>query len=169
MDVVVGVDPSSRKIAMTITVGDVLDMRVKALPQQMPAQACLVAYTYMRKTAKELGEHGQVWVFIEDPVLGRGGAKATIPQTRVNGALLAGALGVSGTKVYGVNNSKAKKMIVGSGNAGKPEIKRWCAKCWPAAFRLADGDQDLIDSSMIHQYGVKLVGIRNHVTELKGN
>jgi Holliday junction resolvasome RuvABC endonuclease subunit len=156
--VVIGVDPSSKKLACVVSViGEEPDVlfHTKTLPQDKPT-SCLMAFEWMR-TLVEINEpRGRVFVFVELPVLGRGGPGSTIPQAQVNGALLAGAQ-MAGAEVIPVNNSRAKKEVVGRGNANKDDIREWVRVAWPKLFEKIEKDQDLCDSAMIYQYGRQTV------------
>lgn len=167
---VIGVDPSSRKIAATVTRSDnpAPEMYVWALPPGKPVEACLLSFVKIRGLVKQYADQGYaVYFFIEEPVLGRGGAKATIPQSKTHGAMLAGAASVTGTTVQGVNNQTAKKRVTGNGNASKDQIRLWCKTCWPSAYAMADGDQDLMDSAMINRHGQKVIDMLDHVAGRK--
>lgn len=151
---VVGVDPSSRKLAAIISViGDEIhaESDTRALPQDKPV-ACLTAYEWMRDLIETHRDAGPVHVYIESPVLGRGGPGSTIPQAMINGSLQAGAQ-QAGATVVSVNNSHCKKVVIGNGSASKDEITNWIATVWPELHDRIEGDQDLHDSAMIYIYG----------------
>lgn len=166
--VVIGVDPSSRKLAAVISVvGDEpnVEHTTKSLPQDKPT-ACLMAFEWMR-TLIEINEtRGKVYVFIELPVLGRGGPGSTIPQAQINGALMAGAQ-IAGAEVVPVNNARAKKEVVGRGNANKDDIRVWVKEAWPSLYEKIEKDQDLCDSAMIYQYGKQTIERRDKIVKRK--
>jgi len=156
--VIIGVDPSSRKLAAVASVlDDETDARTHrmALPKNKP-EACLAAYNWMRDLVdtwqRDCGPNTQVFVYVEDPVFGRGGPGSTIPQARINGCLLAGAFD-AGADVNMVNNAHVKKEVVGRGNANKEDIVHWLRQAWPAMYETVGKDQDLADSAMIYVYG----------------
>ena len=156
--VVIGVDPSSRKLAAVVSViGNEPDVRfyVKTIPKDKPT-SCLMAFEWMRTIVEMSEGRGKVFAFIELPVLGRGGPGSTIPQAQVNGALLAGAQ-IANAEVILVNNARAQKEVVGRGNANKDDIKEWVRVAWPKLFEQIENDQDLCDSAMIYQYGRQTV------------
>jgi Holliday junction resolvasome RuvABC endonuclease subunit len=158
---IIGIDPSSRKLAsISAILGQeqnyVIDT-IALFPKDRP-RSCAIATKWMRHLVASLHEQvDDVYVFIEAPVLGRGGARATIPQAQVGGCLLAGAYTSNAKDIVLVNNQRAKKEIVGKGNASKDEIKAWCRVVWPAVFREAGTDQDVCDSAMIYAFGAKIV------------
>lgn len=162
-----GIDPSSRKLAAIHgMVGDEPHIRhvTEKLPQDKPT-ACLTAYEWVRELIGQYPD-GAVYAAIELPVLGRGGPGSTIPQAQINGALLAGAQS-AGAIVILVNNSRAKKEIVGRGNASKDDIRRWVKEAWPALYSDIKSDQDLCDSAMIYMYGRQVVDLRDRISRRK--
>lgn len=167
MTTVIGVDPSSRKLAAVVSaIGyeDAVYTRVKTLPQDKPT-SCLMAFEWMRALVEEQSST-DVYVFIELPVLGRGGPGSTIPQAQVNGALLAGGQR-AGADVNLVNNARVKKEVVGRGNATKDDIRDWVRQDWPSLYADIESDQDLCDSAMIYVYGKKVVEHRDHIARRK--
>lgn len=88
-------------------------------------------------------------VFLEGPVVGKGGVKSTMVQAYVSGAVQAACSGF-GEIIHLVNVTSWKKEIVGNGRAGKSEVKR--------AMRgrgIPDGlQQDFYDATAICLYGL---------------
>ena len=164
--VIVGLDPSSRKIAMAISVdGGKPILQTKTLGMHDLPRACYQAHRYVRSVVKQYTAQGHhVFLFIEGPVVGRGGVGSTLKQTKTNGAMQAGAVG-GGASVVEVNNQTWKSKVVGSGRAGKPEIKKLVKDCWPYAYELADGDQDLMDACAILRYGEKIINTKDRIEE----
>lgn len=169
MTSVIGIDPSSRKLAAVYgVVGNEpnVEYTVEKLPQDKPT-ACLIAYEWMHHLVVGQKATGQkVYAAIELPVLGRGGPGSTIPQAQINGALLAGAQ-AAGAIVILVNNARAKKEVVGKGNASKDDIRRWVKQAWPSLYSEIKNDQDLCDSTMIYMYGRKTVDLRDRIARRK--
>jgi Holliday junction resolvasome RuvABC endonuclease subunit len=167
MPVVIGIDPSSVKLAAVICeAGDEPNatIHVQRLPTDKP-EACVAALEWVR-TLVELAGSNDVHVYIEYPVMGRGGPGSTIPQALINGALQAGAK-MAGAKVYSVNNAHCKKVVVGKGNASKDDIKAWVKKAWPGLYEKIGKDQDLCDSAMIYVYGKRVVERRSRMSARK--
>lgn len=163
--VVIGIDPSSRKIAVTVTRNHepAIRMQTKTLPKDI-ADVCLVSFTYVRWMTKEYVDAGdQVYVFIEEPVVGRGGVYTTLRQAKAHGAMVAGAKSVPGANIHTVNNQRWKKVVLGNGSLGKPEIKRRMYEVWRDAYDASQGDQDLIDSAAINRYGLHVVRLKQKV------
>lgn len=161
--VIIGIDPSSKKLAAVTTVGDggptVWTARLTSTDiGERAAAAYGASLAFVRNLP--IGPESRVFVFIEDPVVGRGGARATIVQAKVHGAVVA-AFHRSGKceAIKVVNNSHAKKKIVGKGNASKDDIKEWCRVYWRQAYRAAGNgvDQDLLDAAMINRYGAGVI------------
>lgn len=158
---IIGIDPSSRKLAsISAVLGHEQNYSIDTIglfPKDRP-RSCSVAYKWMRQLVTAQFEVcDEVYVFIEAPVLGRGGARATIPQAQVGGSLLAGAFAAHATDIVLVNNQRAKKEVVGKGNASKDEVRAWVRMIWPAVFKEAGTDQDVCDSAMIYAWGSKTV------------
>lgn len=158
---IIGIDPSSRKLAsVSATLGQEQDYVIDTIalfPKDRP-RSCAVAAKWMRYLiAKQHETVDDVYVFIEAPVLGRGGARATIPQAQVGGCLLGAAYASGAKDIVLVNNQRAKREIVGKGNASKDDIKAWTRLVWPAVFKEAGADQDVCDSAMIYAFGAKIV------------
>lgn len=170
MTLVVGVDPSSRKLAFVITDtdGGYLAEFTHVLPQRDVIKRCGEAYDVTLDFAGELArDHplDDVYVFIEAPVLGRGGARSTIEQSKVHGCVVA-AFHNSGVceTVKVVNNSQWKKKIVGKGNASKAEVQEWARVYWRNLYDIAHAgkpggrrDQDVIDAGAINRFGITVV------------
>lgn len=168
-EAIVGVDPSSRKLAAIITIDDQRPkIRIEHLPAKNPTEQCDRAYGWIRKIVRDLVHAGhEVHVFVEEPVLGRGGARATIPQTKVHGALLAGAKRAGATTVLGVNNSRWKKAVIGNGNASKPQIAEGIRTIWPLVYDMAQGDQDVLDAAGINRHGAQIVEMKERIQRNK--
>lgn len=173
MDVVIGCDPSSKKVAFIVTVGDSEPRPFTHLMKmQDVGERCASAYEWVEAWFKHNRAMwgGNVYFFIEDPVVGRGGAYATIAQSKVHGAIVAAAhrSGVC-TSIRGVNNSHAKKKVVGKGNANKDDIKAWCRTYWNQAYVVANNgkDQDLLDAAMHNRYGAGVVQTMTRIEKKK--
>ncbi len=167
MTTVVAIDPSSRKLAAVVSkIGKEpsVETHTRKLPQDKPT-ACLLAFEWARSLV-DMQEESDVCVFVEMPVMGRGGPGSTIPQAQINGALLAGAQ-MANAEVLPVNNARAKKTVIGRGNATKDDIKQWVKAAWPVLYARIGKDQDLCDSAMIYVYGKGVVERRNKIANVK--
>lgn len=166
--VIIGVDPSTRKIAITVSIGDEIEMFKTPIKKSDTEQ--VFAYSWMQSQVFiALAKGASVFIFIEDPVLGfgkRANAQSLISQARAQGAILAGAQALHDSfptrpvTVARVAPAEWKKKVIGKGNASKDEIRAWCREYWTNAYDLSEGDQDLIDSAGINRYGHGIVGIR---------
>lgn len=159
---VLGVDPSTKKIAIAGT-----QTRLQREPEfwsiRLPVHPiirCGTAFGEFGALLYDLtqrdGEPPRV--YLEAPILARGGPHATIVQAQVGGAIMAACVEYRAPLVM-VNNSSWKKQVLGNGNLDKTKIAAELRRVWPEAWELADGNQDLIDAAAINKYG------RNH-TEL---
>lgn len=168
MTLVIGIDPSSAKVAATsFCDGELLGQSTtKLITEKSIAclNACLWIQKYIKKCEKKTGETATV--FLEAPVLGRGGPGSTIPQAQVSGALLAGA-GISGTRIMLVNNQTWKKEVCGKGNMNKDQITAWLKEnhrdFHDFCIHNDKVDQDLVDSVCITLYGQKVMGMTERV------
>ena len=152
--VIVGIDPSSRKIAVVATPAgeERLQVRVFVLPQAV-VPALAIAYRVTRRYVRQHTTRGRtVLLWIEEPVVGKGGAYATIKQSKVHGAIVAGAV-AGGAVVDTVQNSTWKKTVTGKGNHSKVQVAQYVRKNWRALSKLAGPDQDLIDAGCIMAHG----------------
>lgn len=176
--VIIGIDPSSKKIALTVTVNDrAPDLRWRPLPTGVKtdiAKALYFAERWLKRVIREYDpKSNDVYVFIEKPFVSPKTVNAAIPLARVNGVLLAAAYGAGAKAVQDVDISRWKMIVVGKGNAGKPEIAEWCRTQWPAVWdkvpRNTRGtpDQDIIDSAGVNRYGAHVVKRMDKIERLK--
>lgn len=149
MRTIIGIDPSSKKLALCITATGVLQKDVIRLPVGVYS-ATGTAYREVFCYLESL--NGSAVVYMEAPLVGRSVA-STLVQAQVGGAVIAAARN-SGTKLKLVNVGTWKKQVCGKGNLQKPEVAEWLEKNWPEAYDQAGGDQDLIDAACINRYGV---------------
>lgn len=166
MTTIIGIDPSSKKVAATITVDEKqLFMDVCQLPEAIE-DACHQAFIYTQNLVTRYGGKNEVVVFVEEPVLGRGGAWTTIRQSQIRGCIIGGARSM-GSAVYGVNNQRWKKEVLGAGNIRKDQIPIYVKELWPNAFEMAGKDGDLIDSACINRYGSHVLNLRERIVQRK--
>lgn len=158
---VLGVDPSSKKLAgiATPTSGNAepLTWLVKLSDKLDIELRCLQAFWASRAVTERIRRRygvDEIGVFIEDPLVGRGGARATIVQSKVQGAAAAGFMAGGADWVRGGNASHVKKEVIGKGNADKDEIMAWVLDTWPEIHAAIDGDQDLADATMHWHHGL---------------
>lgn len=154
MTIVVGIDPSSKKLALCIDGPKNYQFHTIRLPAGLYLAAG-AAYREVFSCLDELGHYDKVSVYMESPLVGVGGVHSTIIQSQVGGAVVAAVSNsLRPTKLYMVNVGTWKKKVVGNGHAKKPEVAEWLEKNWPEAYHEAAGDQDLIDAACINRYGV---------------
>lgn len=154
---VLGVDPSTKKLAIIGTRN-----RDKQEPEawtiKLPNDVidrCGEAFNAFGGLLYDLTQQSDgvaPRVYLEAPVLGRGGPHSTISQSQVGGAVMAACSEYRCPLVL-VNNASWKKQVCGNGGFGKPEIYKAMRSVWPEAFELANGDQDLVDASAIYLFG----------------
>lgn len=153
MTIVVGIDPSSKKIALCVS-SEVFQLDVIRLPAGMYL-ATGAAYREVSLFLDNLVHYDKVSVYMEAPLVGVGGVYSTIVQAQVGGAVMAAVKNsLRPTPLHMVNVGTWKKQVVGNGQSKKPEVAEWLEKNWPEAYHEAAGDQDLIDAACINRYGV---------------
>lgn len=154
MTIVVGIDPSSKKIALCTARKNEYQLDVIRLPAGMYS-ATGAAYREVFSFLDQVGHSDDVVVYMELPLVGVGGVHSTIVQSQVGGAVMAAVKNsLRPTPLKMVNVGTWKKQVIGNGAAKKPEVAEWLEKNWPEAYDLAGGDQDLIDAACINRYGV---------------
>lgn len=179
-EIVVGCDPSSKLLAVVATINRREPAVWKrTLPESDYATRADWAARHMEQLIKRLSKEGDVYFFVEMPVVGAG-VRATIAQAIVLGGTLTGARRGGAKEIHEVNNQRWKKTVVGSGAAKKPDIKKHVLKTWPALFDLIPackcssksachcGSQDLCDAGCINAYGQQILDMQNRIIQSKG-
>ncbi|MFE9742938.1 hypothetical protein [Streptomyces sp. NPDC006477] len=152
---ITGVDPSSRKLAVVTTFGDWAEpeMLTFDLPENH-IEGCGLAFRrffeYLSGVKERTGH--TPFVFQERPLMSNMNPHSTIVQALVGGAAIAAAEECM-CQADLVNVQTWKKLVVGKGNASKPEVSEWVHENWPVAYDLAGGDQDLLDAAAINRHG----------------
>jgi hypothetical protein len=157
--VILGIDPAATKVSfVAITDIDFFVQHHKRLGKS-GGEACNSAW---HVTNSLLFDINQVWPgatifpFIESPVVGRGGVRSTMVQCFTSGAIQA-ALHNAGLDTQGANVSSWKKVVTGRGNSTKPEVAKHLRLRWPALYRAAGGNQDIVDAACIALYGQSIL------------
>lgn len=170
--VVIGIDPSSKKLAFVITKGGKQPRVVtRTLPDSPLDIKADWAERHARRIAAPYVKDGyRVVAFVEDPVVGRGGAHATIVQATVRGGILVGLRRAGVEKIHGVNNQRWKKAVVGNGGVGKPQIKKYVHDTWPTVYKMATGpnggvDEDVCDAACINLHGQKVLKMEDRINK----
>lgn len=168
---VAGVDPNSHKLALVET---------RRNRQRKPflhtynlgngdyEERCDRAFEEIRWYCQAVEERdgSPVKVFLEAPVMGKGGPGATIPQAYVEGAVMA-AVKQSGADITLINNQSWKKQVLGNGNIAKVDIAPKIKELWPELYDKVPivndtsvtpdwrgkPDQDLIDAGCLNLFG----------------
>lgn len=172
--IVVGMDPSSKLLAATITFdkGDP-ELWKKTLPDTTYDIRSDWAERHTEKLVKELARVGPVYFFVEEPVVGQG-ARATIAQSICLGGVLIGARRGGAKEIHLVHNMRWKKDVVGAGNVNKAQIKRYVHQTWPVLYDLIPrctckgktchcGAQDLCDSACINAHGDHILDMKERI------
>ena len=146
-----GFDLSSRKVAMCTLDGSDVSKHIVATTKlsSRGEELCRIAAGVRRFFENVMPG----FVYIEAPVVGRGGARPTILQSQVDGLLQAHAVQFGHHGVYSVNNKTWKKAVVGNGNASKDDTRAWLEVAHPVLSALCGDDQDLVDAAGVALYG----------------
>lgn len=175
MTTIVGLDPSSRKLAFQILTpvpggGWIWTPKVFFLkPDDMRAR-CVLAAKFISDLVMSI--EGDVVIYKEAPVIaGPRGAWSVIPQCFVAGAMFVGL--PSSVEMIEVNNKewKARIGVKGGGSAKKHEIIRYIRENHPHVYsatlnRNGNPDQDLLDAAGVALYGVEDQDIRNRLGKM---
>lgn len=169
MALVVGCDPSAKKIALvakeTLTLSVLAEQHLlypKGTTTQTPAslhKALDVVSDFAQELA-HMAPEGQRFAWVEKPLVGRGGISTTIKQAYVGGVIRA-ALARAGFAVYDVHPSTWRKGIGVSGK-GTAAVKASCRNVVrvldPKMLTLVQHDDDLTEAGGICLYGTQQVG-----------
>lgn len=169
---VIGIDPSSKKIAVVIADKD----GFRAIEQQLPvkesdkytAYNSHMALTFCTWLFDTVLDPESTHVYLEAPVLaGRGKAnpQAMLPQAFVSGVIQATAMDAGFVGVTMVAPGSWKKVVVGNGSATKPQVGRNLRRRRPDLWRICYQSGDLKDAGSICLYGCHHLG---HGSELDG-
>ncbi len=161
---VIGIDPSSAKLAVVSSTRgrEQFDYHVSKLSMDK-TEAAGQAFVYMRDYFQLLLDGGwEPYVFQEAPVMGRGGAHATVVQAQVGGAIMAAA-SVSKVPLRLVNNQSWKKRICGNGGINKEEVAARMRDIWPELLEHAGKDQDMIDAGAINLFGWHVLALQDRL------
>jgi Holliday junction resolvasome RuvABC endonuclease subunit len=153
---VYGFDLSSRKVAGILLRGEGEPEAFAMTTKKLESRAKEL-FSLWRQIDDLLTQNEPEYVYIEAPVVGRGGARPTILQSQVDGLVQSAAVKSSAVGVYSVNNKTWKKAVVGNGNATKQDTSAWLAKDHPVLSELAGDDQDLVDAAGVAVYGKLIV------------
>lgn len=93
-------------------------------------------------------------VFIEEPLIGNNRAYS-MKIAQMYGAVLSALwMPDSDVGVFGVNVSTWKKQVIGTGNAGKEEVRNYITVVNSSYSDLCGHDQDRYDAAAVGLYGV---------------
>lgn len=152
MQTVTGIDPSSRKVAMTTTWENETDPEMVAYPLSRDhAEGCGQAFHKVSEYFSTLREAGHTpFCFLEEPFVGPN-PRGAMAQFKIQGAVLAACKEMQ-VPVVEIHNMTWKAQLIG-GRVDKPTITRWVRQNWREAYEMAYGDQDLMDSAAINRWG----------------
>lgn len=160
-DLVVGIDPSSKHIALVakhpvtptgmVWKGDIRTGKGAYKPE-VAAEAMYQMQEALGQVAAMAGGNIGRVAYVEAPLVGRGGAKSTMVQAYINGVIQA-CLIQAGFKTYLVNVQTWKSAVCGNGHADKADVQRLVKARWPSIGRACGSDSDKNDAAAICIYG----------------
>lgn len=108
-----------------------------------------------RAMIEVLDESSPTHVFVESPIVGRGGVRTTAIQAMTSGVIQLSCT-LAGVPVYLVHPSSWKALIV-KGNATKDEVREWVAKRRTGLIKEYGNIEDVMDAAAIAYYGWETV------------
>lgn len=167
----VGIDPSTKKIAVVAVVDEPRVLLAKSYvllkrseKQDMASLGRAVdAVRDFIRWADQVAPTGERYAWVEDPLVGRGGVTTTMKQALVGG-IIRGLLVDAGFEVRNVNVSTWKKQVVGNGRAQKPAIRQCVKLKWPKVMQQVGNDGDLVDAAAINLFAQ---GVLNQESALR--
>lgn len=157
---VLGIDPSSRRIALVGNDGPEWFKESWQAPRKEKSRANVLSgfvEPFLDYLDGCLDDSDELWVFVEHPVVGVGGPHPTIVQAQVNGLILALSRYAGADGAYSVNVKTWKRDVVGNGNSSKSDVAEWLESNHPALSELAGEDGDYVDAACIALYGIAVV------------
>lgn len=157
---VLGIDPSARKLAVTLFHGteetQIENLKPYCYYQPFPGKKfdlnhITVATNFVHRIVTQLDPDLQytTYAFVEGAVVGKGGVWSTVSQTYVAGAII-DTLQRYNIPVQVANNSTWKKVAIGKGNANKEQIANHIRSIYTTTeFH----NQDMCDATGIAMYG----------------
>lgn len=153
---IVGIDPSSHSIAVSCISASsgfvfVGKQKIERKGRWEPEHAWAVE-TAADQIFTDILIGRDDRIYLESPVVGRGGANATIVQSYVSGIIqsVAAAYGVD---LRLVHHSKWKAQAVGNGNSSKENTAMVLAELHPELVDKCGHDSDLWDACGLALYG----------------
>lgn len=165
---VVGIDGSSRKLAMfaihpvlPTTYAAVAILHKSKYSPDAAAEAMDGCFAFLDTVHKMATPRAAKVAWIESPVVGRGGPQAALVQAFVSGVVQA-CFVKAGFKVHMVHQSTWKAWLGVSPTAKtkgnvKPDVVRAMRAQFPKDWSTASGDPDILDAAAIARYGANAV------------
>lgn len=158
---VIGCDPSSRKLAFYITQvhkdegtplvftlrgeKDIYTAHSAAAAMEVCDKALSVAEQYITPGMRS-------YLFIEEPVVAKGGVRSSLVQAYINGTVQ-GCFVRAGFTVDIIHVSTWKSSLGIPVTGGKPQVLASMEKLYPLDVAICDGDGDLLDAAALARFG----------------
>jgi hypothetical protein len=176
---IVGADLSSKKVAffalhptLPVTRAAVAILHTSKYSPKATTEAKHATYRFLDQLGTMCTPNTERLVFIEKPVVGRGGANTAIVQAYINGVVQQ-CYDEAGFMVHMVNQStwKAFLGIAGARTAqgnDKPDLVRVMKARFPKDVSVAGDDIDVLDAAAIARYGQDTIRKRNAMARGRG-
>lgn len=168
MSGVIGIDPSTKKLAM-FQIGNrhhtahVLEFRAGSEP--FGPGAVVDVFKQVADWLRGFGPHTFV---VEAPIMGVSrNVQTAVAMAQVVGACISATGNLQKPPhILVVPPSTWKKEVCGHGGLDKSGVGRWLERERPEWFRSCGGDGDLVDAACLADYGVR---VRSRLTRLAGS
>lgn len=155
---ILGIDPSTKKLAIAWDHGGLVVDEFTLAEGRYTPESAWNAYAMTRGHLERMERLGHVtpdqepWVvFLESPVVGRGGINTTMKQAFISGAVQAACRSME-WDVHLIHNSKWKREVCGIGNATKADVRQHVIAKYGDSW---EGEsQDAIDAIGLYEFGV---------------
>lgn len=158
---VIGCDPSSRKLAFYITQvnkpeGIPLSIILRAekdIYTPLSAALAMEACDKALSMAEQYTTPGmRSYLFIEEPVVAKGGVRSSLVQAYINGTVQ-GCFVKAGFVVDIIHVSTWKSSLGIPTTGGKPQVLASMEALYPQDVVVCDGDGDVLDAAALARFG----------------
>lgn len=167
LPLVVGCDPSSKKLAFYVidTIGNDTWGQTYQLPEKKShayspvnaSRAGVACENAVRMAGAMTHDRQPQYLFIEEPVVARGGIRSSLMQAYVNG-VVQDHFHSAGYIVHITHQSTWKAAIGAKPSGGKQAVFDAMLANFPFDIEACDGDEDLLDAAAMARFGCQTLG-----------